>query len=158
MKNIGVRLNGWQRLWVVSGLVYFLIVVVMSVLSMPQTLTVSEYLGEAVADGDTVPTDARIYIRLDKKWVQVEQIAKNDKTGERIYLLNGNWSTPSTSLEYAKIPHELSEDETWILRRKQVIFTAKALIYWLIPWLLSCLFGLAIAWIISGFRNNKSRD
>ena len=128
----------------------------MSVLSIPSALTINEYLGEAVESGDTVPRDTRRYVRLDKKWVQVEQIAKNEKTGEFAYLINGTWSKPTLTLEYAKIPHELSNDETWVLRKKQATFIATAFIYWLVPWLLLYLCGMAVAWIINGFRTNKT--
>ena len=156
MKNIGERLSGWQRLWVVCGVIYFAVVAGVSVLSIPSALTINEYLGEVVEDGDTVPRDIRRYVRLDKKWVQVEKVAKNDKTGESIYLMDGKWSEPNLTLEYVKIPHELSSEETWVLRKKQSMFISTAFIYWLVPWLLLYLFGLAVAWTITGFRANKT--
>ena len=156
MKNLGERLNGWQRLWIVCGVIYLAIVAGVSISSIPRALTINEYFGETVDGGDIVPRDTARYVRLDKKWVQVEQIAKNDKTGEFIYMINGKWSEPASSLEYAKIPHELSNDETWLLRKKQATFIAVAFIYWLVPWLLSYLSGLAVVWIINGFRDNQT--
>jgi|SRR3989344_937512 len=155
MKNIGERLTGWQRLWIVSGAIYLAVVIGVTVMSIPSALTVSEYLGEPVEGGDIVPTDTRRYVHLDRKWVQVERIAKNDKTGEFIYFKDGTWSKPTLTLEYAKIPRELSSEETWMLRKNQVKFIAAAFIYWLVPWLVVYLCGMAIAWIVNGFRNSK---
>jgi len=131
------------------------VVIGMTLLLMPRTLTINEYLGEAVEGGDAVPSDVRRYVRIDKRWVQVEQIARNDKNGEFIYFLNGKWSEPTTNLEYARIPRDLSSDDKRALRKKQAIFITTAFIDWLAPWLVLYLCGLAIAWIIDGFRSKK---
>ena len=155
MKNFGERLNGWQRLWIVCGIIYFTVVAGVTVPSIPSKLTINEYLSDVVEDGDAVPIDIHWYVRLEKKWMRVDRIATNEKTGEHIYLLNGKLSEPIPALEYVKIPHELSREESRVLRKKQAVFISKAFMWWLLPWLLLYFCGLAISWIIIGYRTNK---
>lgn len=152
MKRLFNSLNGWQRLWIVCGAISFLIIFVLAAPSIPQALTIDEYLGEEVDNGNVVPSETLRYVRLNNKWVRVEIIQKNNKTNEYRYMLNGEWSQPTSSLEYAKIPRDLSNEEAWLLKARQAKFVGAAFMYWLLSWLSIYLLGLAVAWTIAGFR------
>jgi hypothetical protein len=150
-------LNGWQRLWIVCGVISFLIIIVLAAPSIPHALTIDEYLGEEVDNGNVVPSETLRYVRLSNKWVRVEGIQNNDKTNEYRFKLNGEWSQPTSSLEYAMIPRDLSNEEAWLLKARQAKFVGAMFMYWLFSWLSFYLLGLAVAWTIAGFRQEKAK-
>lgn len=147
------RLNGWQRLWLVLGAGYLIVIAAATILALPTELTVSEYLQDAtVVTGNLDPHAPRSFVRVNEKWVEVQALAHYPKTGERIYLLDGKWSEPSLSLQYAKLPHPLSDEELRLLRIKQAKAVGLGVLLWLGPWIFLYVFGTAITWVRDGFR------
>jgi hypothetical protein len=157
MKRKLGSLNGWQRLWIVCGVLYLLIGGAFVVQSMPHDLTIDEYLGEAVDHGDQVPSETLRYVRIDNKWVMVEEIQQNNETNEYLYLLKEVWSQPASSLQYTKIPRTLTDKEMRLLKTKQFQFVGIGFAYLLASWLMVYVFGVAVAWTVAGFRNKGVR-
>lgn len=155
MKHIVGNLNGWQRLWVVCGILYIFSGGFLVVQLMPHDLTINEYLGEAVDEGDRIPSDTLRYARIDDKWVMVDRIQKNNETNEYRYLLNNIWSQPQPLIQYEKIPHNLNDSEMKTLRAKQFQFIGLGFTYLLASWIMVYVLGSSIAWIIAGFRNKS---
>ena len=157
MPNLN-RLNGWQRLWLVAGAAYFVVVAAATLHKLPFDLTIPEYLQDAsLADETPHPANPRFFVQITGKWLEVEKLAHNEQTKEWIYLKDGSWSEPSLSLEYAKLPHALSESELKRLRTKQITVVGQAAALWLIPWLLLYAAGAAVAWVRAGFQSQPHR-
>ena len=99
------KLNRWERLWVVLGLVYGVSVAIIALWNLPQHLTINERLGDGgVFDGDVVPAKTYWFVRFESGWRIVEAVAQNPTTKEYLYQLNGRWSKPAASLRYMPRP------------------------------------------------------
>ena len=149
------RLNGWQRLWLVLGIVYLAMIVTWTISIFPSKLTIGEYLNDAkIPDGAAIPNPdkPRFFVRIDDKWIEVQALAYNPDTGEEIYCLNDKWSEPSLSLQYVKLPHPLSKDEIKVLRTKQTKVIGRGILLWIGLWIMLYVIGISIAWIRAGFK------
>ena len=149
-------LNGWQRLWLVIGVIYLFVVGYFAVTMAPHDLTINEYLGGSLVNNeDREPDVERRYVRLNDHWVEVATVAHNPTTNEYVYLLDGKWSAPAQSLVHVKIPRPLDKNEHLLLLTKQAKFLCVALLWWLIPWLLLYLGGISLVWVLAGFRRSE---
>lgn len=169
MSNLTIFLNGWQRLWFVVGIMYFLVVVYIASSAFPRDLTINEYLGGASVENGTMepgPKKVRWFAKINKdvrgvpdgaEWAEVEAVAHNKSTNEFMYLQGGKWSEKTSALEHVKIPHPLTEEQKAQLNEKQIRFLGLAALWWLLPWFGLYLVGASAAWITAGFRRNEKR-
>ena len=151
------KLNRWERLWVVLGLVYGVAVAIVAVSNFPHHLTVNEQLGDGgVFDGDFVPMRSYWFVHFDGGWGIVEAVAQNPATKEYLYQRNGRWSKPLASLQYMKVsPH--SDEASLSLRFKQACFFVLSLLGWLVSWTLVYLAGVAVEVITGSIKKRPHR-
>jgi hypothetical protein len=153
------KLNRWERLWVVLGLVYGVAVAIIALWNLPQHLTINERLGDGgVFDGDIVPAKTYWFVRFESGWRIVEAVAQNPTTKEYLYQLNGRWSKPVASLRYMKVSPS-SNEASLELRVKQAGFLGLSLFGWLVSWTLVYLVGVAVEVMIGSMkkRHNQPR-
>jgi len=151
------KLNRWERLWVVLGIIYGIAVAVIALWNLPQHLTINEQLGDGgVFDGDTVPTKTYWFVRFESGWSMVEAVAQNPSTKEYLYQRGGPWSKPQTSLQYKKVSPG-SDEGSLELRIKQASFFVLSLLGWLASWALVYLAGVAVEVIIGSMKKRHNQ-
>jgi len=151
------KLNRWERLWVVLGVVCGVAVAVIALWNLPQHLTINEQLGDGgVFDGDIVPTKTYWFVRFESGWSMVEAVAQNPTTKEYLYQRGGPWSKPQTSLQYKKVSPN-SDDGSLELRIKQASFFVLSLLGWLVSWTLVYLAGVAVEVIIGSVKKRHNQ-
>lgn len=146
---IKFSLNGWQRLWVLVGVIYACAMAVFYILNFPNDLTIGEYLGNPNIElGNHVPTEPVCYVLIKKRWVKVDHTARNKEKDECIYLRDNEWSEPISCEDFRRVdlPREFNEVDKRKLKLKQAKFTGKYLILWIIPLIMIYLFGHGVAW------------
>jgi len=152
------KLNRWERLWVVLGVVYCAGVVVISLWNLPQHLTINEQLGDGgVFDGDIVPTKTYWFVRFESGWSIVEAVAQNPTTKQYLYQRGGRWSNPQASLQYKKVSPS-SDEGSVELRVKQAVFFVLSLVGWVVSWTLVYLAGVAVEVIIGSMRKRHNQS
>ena len=150
------KLNRWERLWVVLGIIYGIAVAVIALWNLPQHLTINEQLGDGgVFDGDIVPTKTYWFVRFESGWSMVEAVAQNPTTKEYLYQRGGPWSKPQTSLQYKKVSPN-SDDGSLELRIKQASFFVLSLLGWLVSWALVYLAGVAVEVMIGSTKKRRN--
>jgi hypothetical protein len=150
------KLNRWERLWVVVGLVYGVAIAVAAAWNFPQHLTINEQLGDGdVFNGEIVPVKSYWYVRFDMGWSLVEAVAQDPTTREYLFLRNGQWSKPQASLRYRRVS-PTSGDGAAELLAKQAAFVGLAFVGWLLTWSLVYLAGVGVE-IIKAGRSKKKR-
>ena len=151
------KLNRWERLWVVLGVVYGVAVAVISVWNFPQHLTINEQLGDGgVFDGDAAPAKTYWFVHFESGWSIVEAVAQNPSTKEYLYQRGGPWSKPQTSLQYKKVSPS-SDEASLDLRIKQASFFVLSLLGWLVSWALVYLAGVAVEVIIGSMKKRHNQ-
>jgi len=151
------KLNHWERLWVVLGLVYGVAIALVAAWNFPQHLTINEQLGDGdVFNGEIVPVKSYWYVRFDTGWSLVEAVAQDPVTKEYLFLRNGQWSKPQASLQYRKIS-PTSGDGSAKLLAKQAVFVGLALVGWVFSWSLVYLAGVGVEIIKTGRGKTQRR-
>ena len=151
------KLNRWERLWVVLGVVYGIALAVIALWNLPQHLTINEQLGDGgVFDGDIVPTKTYWFVHFASGWSIVEAVAQNPTTKEYLYQRGGPWSKPQTSLQYKKVSPS-SDEASLELRIKQASFFVLSLLGWLVSWTLVYLAGVAVEVIIGSMKKRHNQ-
>jgi len=151
------KLNRWERVWAVLGLVCGVAIAIIALWNLPQHLTINEQLGDGgVFDGDTAPAKTYWFVHFDAGWGIVEAVAQNPTTKEYLYQRNGRWSKPQASLQYMKVSP--SPDEASLeLRVKQAGFFGLSLLGWLVSWTLVYLSGVAVEVIMGSMKKRQHR-
>ena len=151
------KLNHWERLWVVLGLVYGVAVAIIAVWNLPQHLTINEQLGDGgVFDGDIIASKTYWFVRFESGWSIVEAVAQNPITKEYLYQRNGRWSQPLASLQYMKVSPR-SDEASLSLRFKQAGFFGLSLVGWLVSWVLVYLAGVAVEVMMGSIKKRPQR-
>lgn len=148
---MALKLNGWQRLWVVLTIVYLLTVAWISSFTFPKA---SNYLS------------TRVYDSLDA----VGHYLEKEQPGFRY---EGGWATRTKY--YADLPEEqivpklhekyqgrvdFSPIETRYrqaiegLAKEKLRFVGVAFLVWLTPVVAFYLLGWAAGWVLRGFKHN----
>ena len=151
------KLNRWERLWVVLGIVYGVVVAVIALWNLPQHLTINEQLGDGgVFDGDIVPTKTYWFVRFESGWSIVEAVAQNPTTKQYLYQRGGRWSKPQASLQYMRVSPR-SDEGSLDLRVKQAGFFGLSLLGWLVSWTLVYLAGVAVEIMLGSIKKRPHR-
>jgi hypothetical protein len=153
MRNIS--LNGWQRLWVLVGVIYACAVAVFCFFNYPNKLTIAEHLGAPDVElGNNVPTQPVRYVQIKEKWIKVEHTARNKEKDECVYLRNNAWSEPirCSDLNLVDLPREFNDSDIHTLNLKRARFIGIAALFWAVPFAVIYVFGAGVGWVIKGFR------
>jgi len=121
------KLNHWERLWVVLGLVYGVAIALVAAWNFPQHLTINEQLGDGdVFNGEIVPVKSYWYVRFDTGWSLVEAVAQDPVTKEYLFLRNGQWSKPQASCKRQPLsPAERGSRARQVAENERISFTVR---------------------------------
>lgn len=148
-------LNGWQRLWVLIGVIYACAVAAFSFINFPNKLTISEYLGSSNVElGNFIPTEPVYYVLIKEKWIKVDHTAKHKNKDQCIYLRDNEWSEPISCEDFYRVdlPREFNESDRRTLTLKRAKFIGGTVLFWAIPLVALYIFGAVVGWVIIGFR------
>ena len=143
-----LKLNGWQRLWVLASSIYFVIVGVYVVLDFPQPESLSH-------DKELVkklsPQSKSLLVPEDKAgWQNAEDWGTDVEipNGSRLSFRKGvpEKDMAVASKEYWGLISTTTNERRWSL----VGFCA---LWWLVPCTVLYIFGWGIGWVYRGFQN-----
>ncbi len=138
-----VKLNGWQRLWVVLSAIYLAIVIVFTWSSWPTRRQVEN---SWVYDLINVIKDPKDYA------YEIRDAYKDIPDGELIQRINAKYSEKpdyKEILNTTNLKYQMEIESLWKDRFKTL---GIALLAWLIPIGLIYLLGVATGWIYKGFK------
>ena len=142
--NVLSRLNGWQRLWVLVCVTYFLAVASFSVLLLPKK---SDYLSTRVHD--TIDLTIKNVPELQGSYVYQIRDAYGDLPDDEVVKRIHNKFK-------GKIDYSDIEEKYKARLSKLSLEQAKAVgigfLLWLVPVVFVYVFGWAIGWVIKGFK------
>ena len=161
-------LNGWQRLWVVASTVYFLLVATLAVLVIPGGLPTERevtraWRGAALRidweatewrDAPNQATSSRFWVKEAAVQPESDDPKVNDhdliNAIERKYASRPAVSSQLKALseDYTAKLVSLDRARRWDAWRGAAV----AFVVWLVPSLAIYALGLAVAWIVRGFR------
>ena len=139
-----IKLNGWQRLWVVLSIIYFVIVVGFTFLLWSTESEIENSWVYSLIDKTKDPNDHSYEIRDAYKDI-------SDK--ELIRRINAKYSSNKDYKEILNTINLKYQSEVQSLWKKQFRAIAIALMAWLLPIAIVYLLGLCFGWIYKGFKN-----
>jgi hypothetical protein len=139
-----IKLNGWQRLWVVLSIIYFVIVVGFSFASWPTESNIENSWVYSLIDKTKDPNDYAYQIRDAYQDI-------SDK--ELIRRINAKYSSNQNYKEILNTINLKYQSELQSLWKEQFKTIAIALMAWLLPIAIVYLLGLSFGWIYKGFKN-----
>lgn len=167
-----IKVNGWQRLWILLGILYLIIVIFCTISLWPSkkgifkewrlaTINIvkgdNEYSYKIREQYNDIP-DKELIVRIQKEYAP-KYITSDFQT--KIASVKGKAIRLTDLLEWAKaekivkinIKYQNKIDSLFINQLKTI---GLALACWVIPLLVLYAFGLGITWVIGGFKENKN--
>lgn len=143
-----LKLNGWQRLWLLASSIYFIVVSVYVVLNFPQPEKISH--DQAFVKRLT-PQSQTLLIPEDKEgWQNAKDFGTDVDmpNGGRLSFKKGvsDKDMSIAAKEYWAIIAAQTSERRWLL----IGFAA---LWWLVPTIGLYILGWAIGWVYRGFRN-----
>jgi hypothetical protein len=138
-----MKLNGWQRLWVVLSALYLAIVIVFTWSSWPTRRQIDNSWVYDLINATKDPKDYAYEIR---------DAYKDIPDGELIQRINAKYSEKSEYKEILKTTNLKYQMEIESLGKDRFKTGGIALLAWLIPIGLIYLLGVAAGWIYKGFK------
>lgn len=157
-----MNLNGWQRLWIVTILLYGIGVALYTVKTTPKvysiegikqhwvlTATVTMAQIAAIGSGEARDIDGfvdRLYEEKspDEIITWIEQIAESPTKDEKIFQKQLSRINTNFKSELATLP-----------KRQRTHFSVAFVTLWLIPSIALYLLGWVLGWIIRGFKKES---
>jgi len=150
------KLSGWQRLWILTSLIYLFVVVGFAyiIYEPPSEEKIDNQMRDLKSS-----LNQNIFNFFDQeamilKEYDISAFQEKDKWilklngGERIVL--GNNFTPDTIVEklgeYLKLQYE-KDKKNFLFK-----YVAKACAFWVIPVIVIYILGFSVGWVIRGFR------
>ena len=152
-----MKLGGWQRLWVVSAVVYLVVVAGVAWSTWPAPASVTH----AYTFYSRLPPEARTKILNSKVKIENEQAfiqdARTAKDAELVEMPNGHILVFRKDLPGAAA--EASAQAYWaavehVAYEKRFAHIAQAIAWWAIPLALIYSLGLAARWTYRGFKQS----
>jgi len=138
------RLNGWQRLWVLVSVIYFLFAVSFIVLFLPKK---SDYLSTRVHE--TIDLTIKNVPELRSSYVYQVRDAYGDLSDDEV--VKRIHSKFKGQIDYSKIEEEYAT-RLAKLSSEQIKAVGTGFLLWLVPVVFIYLLGWAIGWVIKGFK------
>jgi hypothetical protein len=136
------KLNGWQRLWVLASIVWLMAVGYYSATNYPGARPTFERIGRASCIlGDLYGRDAKRAIEQ-----VLPQLASLDENSPR------NCKELFQRIAESGRASQVQEVYGKFLAETRTAFFSRAVAYWVGPVVLAYLMGIAIAWVVRGFR------
>lgn len=137
------KLGGWHRLWVVTCVVLFLIVGLLSALLFPNLSTVGhrdEFYSKLSADA------------------KVQLAPEGSDNASRVRMPNGHVVLVREGIELKKSIPLLAEYERKLhaaLREERTEFLVAAFLWWFVPCVALYCCGSAMGWVARGFKSRE---
>jgi hypothetical protein len=138
-------LNGWQRLWILTSLIYLAFIVFVAVVDFP-------------SPGKTYISDDEIIKNLSTKTLEIR--SEGDKSSPKWnvdlnngYKVNVPVNTIEADLEY--IAKDYNDSIHKIATGKRVPFIGKMIFVWLIPCFAIYALGISFHWVYRGFKKEQ---
>lgn len=138
-----IKLNGWQRLWIVFSLIYLAIIILFTWTTWPTKKQIENLWVYSTIDAIKEPNDYSYQIRESYKDISDRELIKkiNAKYGE---IPGFKEKLNEIDIKYQKKIQSLGNER---LKNVRIAFMA-----WSIPLVILYLLGLAIGWIYKGFK------
>lgn len=159
---MSIRLNGWQRLWVLVSGIYLILVIFFAAISLPKPESIphSQTIYNQLAPGlrDKI-IDGKTSYEIATDFVPVEPARPIRKIEtDSILMLNGH--TVIFYSEVTKDEKEAIEKQYRVIiekltTKKQLKHIGIAFILWIVPLIALYLLGLSIGWVYRGFKSQK---
>lgn len=159
------KTNGWQRLWIVTSVLYLCVTIPITFakIDWPETTNIEKefvnatYLLIDEADGKEIKIDITLLVEefirrglLANPETEVDtMMAEKDWVGlaERAILKNKN------KINFSEIRNTYDSDlEKITSERKEIVLFC--VVIWFVPIVVLYLLGLSIRWIVRGFKPN----
>jgi hypothetical protein len=153
-----MKLNGWQRLWVVVAVLWMLPVLVYVFALWPRAGAITK---AQVYDRMT-QEDGR---RLDDYWPVIAAEYGGTSSESRLHVVEPSVNVDGYSLEFSEgtTPEDMKRTTEGFhdglrqaLLRTRLSFTGLALTVWVVPVMMLYALGWGIAWVRRGFHHNKA--
>lgn len=144
------NLNGWQRLWIVTSVMYLFVVIFLAVVSFPSP--------ENYTDSDkilkTLSTKS-LEILAGKSRGVLDKLA--DEQSKQILVKYQNDQVleffPSTNkIDIEYVSKDYCDSVNKLTNTKRIMFSSQMFFAWIIPCIILYLLGLSINWVYSGFK------
>ncbi len=129
------ELNGWQRMWVLSAVLWLIVVTIFSITSIPSKFELAPISPYASQTEKTVRHLSAEIVDLTDK--EVSKLIPTLTTEEKKLLAD-------VIAETKKIRNEHLRDV--------FVHICISLLFWTIPSILIYLFGFSVAWVLQGFK------
>lgn len=152
-----MKLGGWQRLWVVSAVVYLVVVAGVAWSTWPASTSITH----AFTIYSHLSPETRAQILNSQVKIENEQAfiqdARTAKDAELVEMPNGHMLVFRKDLPRAKA--EASAQAYWaavehVAYEKRLAHIAQAIAWWAIPLALIYALGLAACWTYRGFKQS----
>jgi hypothetical protein len=141
-----LRLNGWQRLWALIGVLYGVLVVGVCYFNFPRFESVTHQGGFY----NQFSIEQRSLLAGNGEFVK-----EQTETGQQVEFPNGHVMTfkPGvTEEQIGTVARAYAQAVQTVLSSHRVNFTLHAVLAWLVPSLGLYAIGWGIAWVRRGFR------
>ena len=143
-----LKLNGWQRLWVLASSIYFVIISAYVFVEFPQPERITHdraYVKRLSAQSQTlmVPEDKEGWQNAEDWGTDVEM-----PNGTRLSFKKGvsEKDMSVAAKEYWALITATANERRWSL-------VGSAALWWLVPSIALYIFGWAIGWVYRGFQS-----
>jgi len=144
------ELSGWQRLWILATVIYFLFLLIISYADFP-TVNNSFFEDKDIAkylSAKTLQILADEGASFDGVTNAKKQITL--PTGKEVYI-----SINYTQKDEDYINHDYEKTISKLLNRNRIAFSVAMVALWIIPCLAVYVLGLSFHWVYMGFKKNN---
>jgi len=144
-----LKLNGWQRLWVVVSLLYLIAVVIFTIALMPKRSD-----RQQVWVSQTINAVRVVDKSVDYPY-EVRNAFKDLSDDELVRRLQAKYSKAPYNLEFRSID-ERHEKSLQDLSKDQAKSMGLGLLAWIVPSVVLYMLGWSIGWIYRGFQSRSA--
>ena len=144
------KLNGWQRLWVLLSIIYFVVVLLLTVALYPSRSGYEELRVLKSLDlvGKYLERNNKGY-KYEGAWVTKLKYFKNYTDEQIISRLHSKFKGKVDFTRIEKV-YLHDKDNYW---KYELMYLGVMLLVWVLPISLIYLLGLGIKWVIRGFKD-----
>lgn len=155
-----IRLNGWQRLWIVVAILYAFLVLAIATTEYPNRSRIDDaWARQVIATIESaIASELKIgYVNVRDKddFRNKSDIEIAERFSKGAYEIRKDGDATSYQIHAAQLVKELNEKRTHDLEglpTERAKFLGIAFLSWAIPLLAIYLIGVMVAWVIRGFK------
>lgn len=150
------NLNGWQRLWALTSIIYLIFVVSISVVDFPSPENMWIADDEVLKNLSTKTLELLVKPKntIVDPWDKRPDVFDQINPDIVVKILSRSLTIPAntkqTDIDY--IRKDCNNAVSKIVNQKRIYFVGKMITIWIIPCLLVYALGLSFLWVYRGFR------